>query len=91
MYKFMDYYLPTTLKLVQAYDEFERISQPGEDVLEAKREIEATLDTINLAFTELLNKLFKNAAYDAAADAQVLQTMLAKEGLTGGISDKTKL
>ena len=87
----MDYYLPTTLKLVQAYDEFERISQPGEDVLEAKREIEATLDTINLAFTELLNKLFKNAAYDAAADAQVLQTMLAKEGLTGGISDKTKL
>lgn len=90
MYKFMDYYLPTTLKLVQTYDDFERITQPGEDVIEAKKEIEATLDTINLAFAQLLNTLFKDAAYDAATDAQVLQTMLAKEGLTGGINNKTQ-
>ena len=49
---------------------------------DAKTEIEKTVDTINEAFAELLNKLFQSAVFDAATDAQVLQTMLAKEGLT---------
>lgn len=83
MHKFMDYYLPMTLKLVSAYEEFDSLSVQGEDIVEAKREIERTLDTINDAFGELLTRLFKDAAFDAATDAQVLQAMLAKEGLTG--------
>ena len=82
MHKLMEYYLPTMLKLVEQYAEFDRMSSPGEDVLEAKAEIEKTLDMINQAFVTLLNNLFRDAAFDAAADAQVLQTMLAKEGLT---------
>lgn len=82
MHKFMDYYLPTTLKLVQAYEEFDHVSVPGEDILSAKTEIEKTLDTINMAFAELLNKLFRDRAFDATTDAQVLKTMLAREGLT---------
>jgi 5-bromo-4-chloroindolyl phosphate hydrolysis protein len=82
MHKFMDYYLPTTIKLVKAYEEFDRVSVPGEDILSAKAEIEKTLDTINMAFAELLNKLFRDRAFDAATDAQVLKTMLAREGLT---------
>lgn len=81
MQKFMNYYLPTTLKLVEAYEEFDSLSEQGEDILDAKQEIEKTLDTINSAFAELLNRLFKDAAMDAATDAQVLQTMLIKEGL----------
>ena len=48
----------------------------------SKKEIEKTLDMINQAFVTLLNNLFRDAAFDASADAQVLQTMLAKEGLT---------
>ncbi len=82
MHKFMDYYLPTTLKLVTAYEEFDRVSVQGEDIRAAKSEIEKTLDTINMAFAELLNKLFRDRAFDVATDAQVLKTMLAKEGLT---------
>lgn len=82
MHKLMEYYLPTMLKLVEQYAEFDRMSSPGEDVLEAKAEIEKTLDMINQAFVTLLNNLFRDAAFDASADAQVLQTMLAKEGLT---------
>ncbi len=81
MQKFMKYYLPTTLKLVEAYEEFDSVSVPGEDIIAAKGEIEKTLDTINNAFAELLNKLFRASVYDATTDAQVLQTMLAKEGL----------
>ena len=82
MHKLMSYYLPTTLKLVEAYEGFDRISSPGEEILKAKSEIENTLDTINQAFRELLNTLFQDAVFDATTDAQVLKTMLAKEGLT---------
>ncbi len=83
MQKFMNYYLPTTIKLVGAYEEFDSLSVQGEEIAEAKAEIEKTLDTINKAFGELLNKLFRDTAYDVTTDAQVLQTMLAKEGLAG--------
>lgn len=82
MHKLMDYYLPTTLKLVEAYREFDGVSVPGEDIISAKAQIEKTLDTINAAFTELLNNLFRNRVYDVTTDAQVLETMLAQEGLT---------
>ncbi len=80
--KLMSYYLPTTIKLLQAYSEFDDVSTPNSDIQSAKAEIEKTIDIINEAFTELLNKLFQKSAFDAATDAQVLQTMLAKEGLT---------
>lgn len=82
MQKFMSYYLPTTLKLVAAYEEFDDLSAQSEEIVEAKTEIEKTLDTINDAFEELLNRMFLSTAYDVTADAQVLQTMLAREGLT---------
>lgn len=80
--KLMNYYLPTTIKLLQAYSEFDDVSAPNQDIASAKAEIEKTIDIINEAFTELLNKLFQKSAFDAATDAQVLQTMLANEGLT---------
>ena len=82
MKKFMDYYLPVTLKLVGAYEEFDSLSVQGDDIVEAKNEIEKTLDTINNAFGELLERLFRDTAFDVTTDAQVLQTMLAKDGLT---------
>ena len=85
MHKLMDYYLPTTLKLVEAYREFDGVSVPGEDIISAKAQIEKTLDTINAAFTELLNNLFRNRVYDVTTDAQVLETMLAQEGLTADV------
>lgn len=80
--KFIDYYLPTTLKLVETYAEFETVLSPGEDVLSAKKEIELTMDTINSAFTDLLNKLFLDDVYDVTTDAKVLKTMLEKDGLS---------
>ena len=82
MHKLMSYYLPTTLKLVESYEAFDKVSSPGPDILKAKGEIENTLDTINQAFRELLNTLFQATVFDVTTDAQVLKTMLAKEGLT---------
>lgn len=80
--KFMEYYLPTTLKLVNAYKEFEIQPIQGENILKAKTEIRNTLDTINQAFENLLDSLFEDAAMDVSTDISVLETMLAQEGLT---------
>lgn len=88
MHKFMDYYLPTTLKLVEAYAEFDDVSEPGDDIIKAKEQIENTLETINSAFNELLNNLFRDRVFDVTTDAQVLQTLLSKEGLTKGDFEK---
>jgi hypothetical protein len=81
MKKFMDYYLPTTLKLVEAYEEFDSVPNPNDEILQAKSELEKTLDTINASFTELLNQMYQTSVLDATTDAKVLQTMLAKDGL----------
>ncbi|MCR5421504.1 MAG: 5-bromo-4-chloroindolyl phosphate hydrolysis family protein [Lachnospiraceae bacterium] len=90
MHKLMDYYLPTMLKLVEAYAEYDKISAPGKEILEAKTEIENTLDTINEAFVQLLNNLFQESVWDVTSDAQVLTTMLTQEGLAKEEALKTK-
>ncbi|MBC8570302.1 5-bromo-4-chloroindolyl phosphate hydrolysis family protein [Zongyangia hominis] len=81
--KFMSYYLPITLKLVGAYRDFDGQPVQGENILSAKKEIEETLDTINLAFENLLDGLFEDDALDISTDISALETMLAQEGLTG--------
>ena len=80
--KLMDYYLPMTVKLLNAYADMDAQSVQGETIEGSKREIEATLDTLNLAFEKLLDELFQDTALDVSSDISVLQTMLAQEGLT---------
>ena len=80
--KLMEYYLPTTVKLLEAYAQMDSQPVGGENIEMAKREIEATLDTLNVAFEKLLDSLFQEIAWDVSADISVLNTMLAQEGLT---------
>ena len=80
--KFMDYYMPTTWKLLDAYRSFENEPIQSDNILRTKKEIEDTLDTINAAFEKLLDDLFQTTAWDISSDISVLQTMLAQEGLT---------
>ena len=82
IHELMDYYLPTAVKLVDAYREYDRVSEPGKEILSAKQDIENTLDTINEALGKLLNKLFKDSVLDVTTDAQVLKTVLAQKGLS---------
>lgn len=79
--KFMSYYLPTTLKLVERYHEFSGQPVQGENIVTAKREIEDMLDDINGAFEKMFDKLFEEDALDVSTDISVLSTMLAQEGL----------
>jgi|MGYP000284088886 5-bromo-4-chloroindolyl phosphate hydrolysis protein. len=80
--KLMEYYLPTTIKLLQAYQDLDAQPVQGENIISSKKEIEKTLDTLNRAFEKLLDDLFQETAWDVSTDISVLHTMLAQEGLT---------
>jgi len=80
--KMMDYYLPMTVKLLNAYAEMDAQPVQGDNIKASKQEIEDTLDTLNLAFEKLLDELFEDTAMDVSSDISVLQTLLAQEGLT---------
>lgn len=80
--KFMQYYLPTTIKLLTVYRDFEQQPIQGENITTAKKEILGTLDTINQAFIKLFDSLFQATAWDVSTDITVLEAMLAQEGLT---------
>lgn len=81
--KMMDYYLPMTVKLLDAYEDMDRQPVQGETILASKKEIEDTLDTLNEAFANILDSVFQDKAWDLSSDISVLHTMLAQEGLTG--------
>ena len=88
--KFMDYYLPTTVKLLKAYEELDAQEVQGENITGSKREIEQTLDTIEQAFENLLDSFFEKAAWDISSDISVLHNMFAQEGLTGNDFEKMR-
>lgn len=81
--KFLCYYLPTTLKLTEAYRDLDRHNPTDEGVEDSKREIRDALGNITLAFQRLLGNLMQDDLLDLSADIAALETMFAQEGLTG--------
>jgi 5-bromo-4-chloroindolyl phosphate hydrolysis protein len=80
--KFMSYYMPITLKLVNAYQRYDRLGSDTSETESAKLEIKGTLGTINKAYRNLLKKLMQTDILDVSTDISALQTILAQEGLT---------
>ena len=66
--KLMEYYLPTTIKLLDAYEDLDAQPVQGENIITAKKEIEKTIDTLNTAFEKLLDDLFQDTAWDLSSD-----------------------
>ena len=80
--KLMNYYLPTTTKLLSAYADLNEQPEAGENIRETKRQIEASMDMINDAFGKLLDNMFQEQAWDLSSDLNVMKTMMAQDGLT---------
>ena len=80
--KFMDYYLPTTLKLLNAYDRMGAQGVKGENIDSTMERVEHMMSTIVQAFEKQLDSLFGAEAMDISTDITVLETMMAREGLT---------
>lgn len=79
--KFMNYYLPTTLKILNAYDRMGSAGVSGENIDGTMHRIETIMDTIVMAFHKQLDALFRDEAMDIASDITVMETLLAQEGL----------
>ena len=81
--KFMNYYLPTTLKILNAYDRMGAAGVSGVNIDGTMDKIEAMMDTIVTAFHKQLDALFRDEAMDIASDITVMENLLAQEGLAG--------
>ena len=89
--RFMNYYLPTTLKLLNAYDRMDAAGVSGTNIDGTKGRIESMLDTICIAYEKQLDALFGEEALDISTDITVMEQMLAREGLGGlNIKDEKK-
>ncbi|MCD8047971.1 MAG: 5-bromo-4-chloroindolyl phosphate hydrolysis family protein [Clostridiales bacterium] len=81
--RFLDYYLPTTIKLLNQYDRMDGLGLAGENVSAAKEKIGSMLSTVSAAFDKQLDSLFQDDYMDISAEITVLEQMMAQEGLTG--------
>ena len=81
--KFQEYYLPTTIKLLNAYDRMSSQEVSGENITGSMQRIEDMLDTTIDAYKKQLDALFANQAADIQMDIEIMNGMLAREGLGG--------
>lgn len=81
--KFMNYYLPTTIKLLHSYDRMSAQGIEGENLDKSMKNINEMLDAAIDAFKKRLDSLFANQALDIETDIEVMNTMLSREGLSG--------
>lgn len=79
---FLNYYMPTTQKLLDSYAEFEKAGVEGENLRQAKKRIESTMDKIVLGFERQLDELYKSDAMDVDSDIRVMETMLKRDTAT---------
>ena len=79
---FMNYYLPTTLKLLNAYAQLEKQKVSGENIRVSKERIEKMLSQLVFAFEQQLDQMFEADALDISSDIKVLERMMAKDGLS---------
>ncbi|WP_195940771.1 5-bromo-4-chloroindolyl phosphate hydrolysis family protein [Romboutsia sp. 1001713B170131_170501_G6] len=79
--KFINHYLPITIKLINSYKEINNQLVQGDNIENAKREIEKSIDLINNAFENLLDDLFEDVVLDISTDISVLKTLFKQEGL----------
>ena len=88
--KFMSYYLPTTLKLLNAYDRMSDQGVSGENISGTMKRVEDMMDTIVQAFEKQLDSLFGAEALDISTDIVVLDNMMAREGLVDDVIHRSQ-
>lgn len=84
LHSFLSYYLPTTLKILRAYAQLEDQEVDGENISAAMERIEGMMDKVVEGFEKQLDQLFQGDVLDITADVEVLERMLAKDGLSSG-------
>ena len=81
--RFMNYYLPTTFKLLESYSLMEKQPYQGQTIRASRQKIENVLDQIIHAIERQQDRMFQSDAMNVDADISVLQTMMSADGLIG--------
>jgi len=84
--QFLNYYLPTTLKILNAYAQMDAQGVEGENISAAKKRIEGMMDKVVEGFEKQLDQLFQADAMDITTDVEVLERMLDRDGLGSGMT-----
>ena len=79
--QFFDYYMPTTIKILNSYRRIEKQNLTGENATETKKRVEESLPFIKKAFEKELDNIFSDEMLDITTDIDVLESMLSKDGL----------
>ena len=79
--RFMDYYLPTTLKMLQGYRKMEERHVSGQEAQNTRTQIRRAMDVVLKAFDKQLNALYHDDMLDLSTDIDVMETMLRQDGL----------
>ena len=85
--KFMNYYLPTSVKLLEHYKTLSAAGA-GENVQKSLASISGSLSMIAEAFEKQLDRLYADDQLDINAEISALETMMAADGLTENLSIK---
>ncbi len=82
--RFLNIYLPTTIKLLHSYETLEKQGVDGENIQSAKQDIKRILDTLIAGFEQQLDNLFMSDKLDISSDINVLENLMQQDGLTHG-------
>lgn len=80
--RFFNYYLPTTIKLLNAYDRMDEAGISGINIDGTKGKIEEMMETAVDAYDKQLDYLYKDEALDISTDITVMENLMKSEGLT---------
>lgn len=80
---FLNYYLPTTLKLLESYRRIEQVGVAGENMKKSKENIESILDMLVSGYEQQVDQLFRHESMDISSEISVLETMMKQDGLNG--------
>lgn len=79
--RFMDYYLPTTLKMLAGYRKMDERQLSGGEAEKTRAQIQEAMDMVVGAFEKQLNTLYQDDMMDISTDIDVLETLLRQDGL----------
>ena len=82
--KFMDYYLPTTLKMLASYRTMSNRGVSVSDMTEARSTVIRGMGMVLTACQKQLDTLYKDDILDVSTDIDVLEQMLKRDGFTEG-------
>ena len=80
--RFMNYYLPTTEKLLEAYIDIDEKKVKGKSLEKTKKDIEGAIDKIIDSFEGLLDKFYQEKELDISTDISAMEVLMKQDGLT---------